>query len=217
MPRARDERIHISINLSTCGSINKGGCEEMKLSGSSYHQAKKRSLWKKKRDADIQDHIEQIICDFPRYGYCVELIKWWWYLWFELLTRMYKINELSGDLIVYHFLLQWRGKNGPKNSSSDFISVLLGYGAIQSTLPLHRFRRQDRWDRRFFIHYYGLYPSRTEEKAREDGILLHIDYIWRCGIRWDCRRYCLVFSRCAFKERLMIRRSDYFFICSSTT
>ena len=42
----------------------------MKLARSSYYyQAKEQSLWEKKREADLQDRIEQIICEFPWYGY----------------------------------------------------------------------------------------------------------------------------------------------------
>ena len=41
----------------------------MKLTRSSYYyKAKERSLWENKREADLQDRIEQIICEFPGYG-----------------------------------------------------------------------------------------------------------------------------------------------------
>ncbi len=34
-----------------------------------YHTPKKQPLWKQKQDADLRDRIEQIICEFPGYGY----------------------------------------------------------------------------------------------------------------------------------------------------
>ena len=42
----------------------------MKLPRSSYYfHAQQRSIWEKKRDTDLQDRIEQSICEFPGYGY----------------------------------------------------------------------------------------------------------------------------------------------------
>jgi transposase InsO family protein len=42
----------------------------MKLPRSSYYyHAQQQSIWEKKRNADLQDRIEQIICEFPGYGY----------------------------------------------------------------------------------------------------------------------------------------------------
>jgi transposase InsO family protein len=42
----------------------------MKLSRSSYYyKAKERPFCEKKRDADLQDRIEQLVCEFPGYGY----------------------------------------------------------------------------------------------------------------------------------------------------
>jgi transposase InsO family protein len=42
----------------------------MKLPRSSYYyHAQQQSIWEKKRNADLQDRIEQLVCEFPGYGY----------------------------------------------------------------------------------------------------------------------------------------------------
>jgi hypothetical protein len=42
----------------------------MKLHRSSYYyRLKGLSLWEQKQEADLQDRIEQLVCEFPGYGY----------------------------------------------------------------------------------------------------------------------------------------------------
>ena len=42
----------------------------MKLTRSSYYYAsKEKTLWEQKRQADLQDRIEQLVCEFHGYGY----------------------------------------------------------------------------------------------------------------------------------------------------
>jgi hypothetical protein len=42
----------------------------MKLHRSSYYyRPKGLSLWEQKQEADLQDRIEQLVCEFPGYGY----------------------------------------------------------------------------------------------------------------------------------------------------
>ena len=41
----------------------------MKLPRSSYYYTPTVSVWKDKQDADLRDRIEQIVCEFPGYGY----------------------------------------------------------------------------------------------------------------------------------------------------
>ena len=42
----------------------------MKLPRSSYYYAsKEKTLWEQKRQADLQDRIEQLVCEFHGYGY----------------------------------------------------------------------------------------------------------------------------------------------------
>lgn len=42
----------------------------MKLPRSSYYYTpKEQSIWEQKRQADLQDRIEQLVCEFPGYGY----------------------------------------------------------------------------------------------------------------------------------------------------
>ena len=42
----------------------------MRLSRSSYYNnPKEQSLWEKKQDTDLRDRTEQIVCNFPGYGY----------------------------------------------------------------------------------------------------------------------------------------------------
>ena len=41
----------------------------MRLPRSSYYYTPTVSVWKDKQNADLRDRIEQIVCDFPGYGY----------------------------------------------------------------------------------------------------------------------------------------------------
>jgi putative transposase len=41
----------------------------MKLPRSSYYYTPTASVWKEKQEADLRDRIEQIVCEFPGYGY----------------------------------------------------------------------------------------------------------------------------------------------------
>jgi len=34
-----------------------------------YYRSVDKPLWERKRDADLQDRIEQLVCQFPGYGY----------------------------------------------------------------------------------------------------------------------------------------------------